>query len=107
MIFSLVTETWGFLYFFSSRECFFSINKTAQASLYMDAFYSDSILTHHEAKGNWDAEFFCLICECFMGKHLGIGRGDKVMCKDFSQIDEVPPTEFWLFCLTENKDEQL
>lgn len=29
------------------------------------------------------------------------------MCKDFSQIDEVPPTEFWLFCLIENKDEQL
>lgn len=42
-----------------------------------------------------------------MGKHLGTGRGDKVMCKDFSQIDQVPPTEFWLFCLTENKDELL
>lgn len=31
----------------------------------------------------------------------------KVMCKDFSQTDQVPPTEFWLFCLTETKDEQL
>lgn len=71
----------------------------------MDAFYSDSIFNSHEAKGDWDAVFGSVWI--FHGNTFGTGRGDKVMYKDFSQIDQVPPTEFWLFCLTENKDKQL
>lgn len=60
MILDWVTETCIFSYFFPWGNFFSSINKTAQASLYMDAFYSDSILTHREAKGNWDVVFVSL-----------------------------------------------
>lgn len=28
----------------------------------MDAFYADSILNHHEAKGAWDAVFVSICC---------------------------------------------
>lgn len=45
------------------RDFFFiSINKTAQASLYINAFYSDSILNSYGAKGGWDAVFVSVCC---------------------------------------------
>lgn len=76
IIFSWVTETCIFSYFLNmKRRFFFSINKTAKASLYMDAFYSDSTLKHQEVKWDWGAVFVSIYLWMFHGKTFGHRQG--------------------------------
>lgn len=60
MIFQLSNRDLCFFLYFPWGNFFFSINKTPRASLYRNAFYSDSILIHREVKGDQDAAFLSI-----------------------------------------------
>lgn len=74
----------------------------------MDAFYSNSILTHQEVKGDRDTVFVSVWSVNVSWENIWDYAEVIGLCvRIFHKLIKYHPQSFGQFCLTENKDEQL